>query len=158
MSIIVDGFDHSENFQVTDFLDGNQSILNWLAATKAANPDAGRRVNDDHVCSGNSVTDGAKQRFYRSLIPFLAQGDGGELLTGFGCESHMDGQFLPAPTDMLDWYDTIGQIGGPEFTVRVTEFDVDNIGPHNLELYADFLRDTLIAAYSSPSADGFLMW
>ena len=30
---------------------------------------------------------------------------------------------------------------------QVTEFDVDNIGPHDLELYADYLRDTLIAAY-----------
>ena len=63
----------SENVQVTNFLDGNQSILQWLAATKAANPGAGRRVNDDHVCSGNSVTDGAKQAFYSSLIPLLAQ-------------------------------------------------------------------------------------
>jgi xylan 1,4-beta-xylosidase len=148
-----------ENSQIIQFLEqGNQTILRWLAATKKANPGAGRRVNDDHVCTGNSAVDAGKQSFYSSLIPFLAQQDGGGLLTGFGCESHLDGQFLPAPTDMLAWYDKIGQLGGPGFTVRVTEFDIDNIGPQDTQLYADFLRDSLIAAYSSAAADGFLMW
>ena len=52
---------------------------------------------------------------------------------------------------MLKWYEKIGQIGGPNFTVRVTEFDVDNIGPHDSELYADFLRDTHCSLFVTSS-------
>jgi endo-1,4-beta-xylanase len=53
---------------------------------------------------------------------------------------------------MIGWYDWVASLG---LTVRVTEFDIVNVDE---AMYADYLRDTLIAAYSSAGADGFLMW
>lgn len=200
------------NPQIVDFLGvGNGSMLKWLAAANASNPSAGRRINEDRVCSAffdidspqqvrlrrrtvrfqgctqNSLSTAPKlyqllglphfcaiavtdkrlfifacsrptltkltrtQAYYKEMLPWMAQTAPG-LLTGLGCESHLDGTVLPAPTDMLGWYEWAGTLG---LTVRVTEFDVVNADD---ALYADYLRDTLIALYSSPSADGFLMW
>eukprot|EP00039_Didymoeca_costata_P021172 m.343650 g.343650 ORF g.343650 m.343650 type:complete len:624 (-) comp23108_c0_seq1:185-2056(-) len=141
-----------ENTAIGNFLgNGNASILKWLNATAQANPNAGRRVNDDRVCSALSDIALQEQNFYKELIKWLVA-EGGDLLTGFGCESHVNDGLLPGPEAMLEWYNFISSLG---VSIRVTEFDMVT---KDVQLYADYLRDTLIAVYSSPGADGFLMW
>lgn len=122
------------NDQIVNFLSpdfpagqGNISLIKWLAATHAANPAAGRRINDAYVCAAVTDADSATQAYYKELLPWLMKNpamkaaDGTQLLTGFGCESHLVGSLLPAPTDMMKWYEWFGSMN---LTVRVTEFDV----------------------------------
>lgn len=157
------------NVAIVDALQaGNTSILRWLNATRAANPSAGRRINDEGVCSGLPALDGSKMAFYdRYLAWLLANGDPG-LLTGVGCESHLREGSLPGPEALIARYNQLAGLhpsrggaaaardaGGAAWTIRVTEFDIVT---GDLQLYADYLRDLLIAAYSTAAVDGFLMW
>jgi hypothetical protein len=50
------------NPEIVRFLGvGNTSLLRWLAATKGANPAAGRRLNEDRVCSAFFDIDSPQQ-------------------------------------------------------------------------------------------------
>lgn len=156
------------NVAISDALrEGNEPVLWWLNATRRANPTAGRRINDDKICTGIPAFEGAELDFYDSYLGWLLR-NGPGLLTGVGCESHLQGTMLPGPEAVMARYRALAalmpaaaadksgaSVGAAPWSVRVTEFDVVT---DDLQLYADYLRDALIAAYSTEVVDGFLMW
>jgi endo-1,4-beta-xylanase len=72
---------------------------------------------------------------------------------GIGIQGHFHSGSLVAPEEMLRVSDRFASLVP---ALMLTEWDVMTNGDE--ELQADYLRDTLLAAYSHPAYRGFLMW
>jgi endo-1,4-beta-xylanase len=72
-------------------------------------------------------------------------------LEGIGLQAHF-GLKLTPPAELLTRFADFGKFGVP---LAITEFDVNT---SNESLQADYLRDFMTVAFSSPNVDSFLMW
>ncbi|RYD19349.1 MAG: hypothetical protein EOP88_19310, partial [Verrucomicrobiaceae bacterium] len=72
---------------------------------------------------------------------------------GLGNQAHFHSSFLPSPEELLKVTDRFATVVPKQV---ITEFDVVTNGDD--ELAADYLRDSLIACFSHPAYDGFLLW
>jgi len=77
----------------------------------------------------------------------------GVRVDGLGNQAHFDSSFLPSPEDLLRVTDRFAAVVPKQV---VTEFDIAAHGDDALA--ADYLRDCLIACFSHPAYDGFLLW
>ncbi len=72
---------------------------------------------------------------------------------GLGNQAHFQCSFLPSPEDLLRVTDRFTAVVPKQV---VTEFDIVANGDEPLA--ADYLRDSLIACFSHPAYDWFLLW
>ena len=77
----------------------------------------------------------------------------GVRVDGLGNQAHFHCSFLPSPEDLLRVTDRFTAVVPKQV---VTEFDIVANGDDSLA--ADYLRDSLIACFSHPAYDGFLLW
>jgi endo-1,4-beta-xylanase len=77
----------------------------------------------------------------------------GVRVDGFGNQAHFHSSFLPSPDYLLEVTDRFAAVVPKQV---VTEFDIVTNGDDALA--ADYLRDCLIACFSHPAYDGFLLW
>ena len=77
----------------------------------------------------------------------------GVRVDGLGNQAHFHCNFLPSPEDLLRVTDRFTAVVPKQV---VTEFDIVANGDDPLA--ADYLRDCLIACFSHPAYDGFLLW
>jgi len=71
---------------------------------------------------------------------------------GLGLHSHYGGD-LKMPTEQIALYDKLAERYGKR--LKITEFSCDKSGE---AVTANFLRDTMIAAFAEENMDGFLFW
>jgi GH35 family endo-1,4-beta-xylanase len=103
-------------------------------------------VNEDRVFHA-----GFQQEYYFTCVKELV--DGGTPPDGIGIQGHFHSGSLVPPTEILRVSDRFAALVP---ALMLTEWDVMTNGDEQLQ--ADYLRDTLIAAYSHPAYRGFLMW
>ena len=72
---------------------------------------------------------------------------------GLGNQAHFHASGLPSPEEMLAVTDRFAEIVPVQ---QITEYDIDSAGDESLA--ADFTRDALIACFSHPAYNGFLLW
>lgn len=77
----------------------------------------------------------------------------GVRVDGLGNQAHFHSSFLPGPEYLLEVTDRFAKVVPKQV---ITEFDVVTQGDG--ELAADYLRDCLIACFSHPAYDAFLLW
>ena len=77
----------------------------------------------------------------------------GVRVDGLGNQAHFHCSFLPSPEDLLRVTDRFTAVVPKQV---VTEFDI--VANDDDALAADYLRDSLIACFSHPAYDGFLLW
>lgn len=77
----------------------------------------------------------------------------GVRVDGLGNQAHFHSSFLPSPEELLRVTDRFAAVVPKQV---ITEFDVATNGDESLA--ADYLRDSLIACFSHPAYDGFLLW
>ncbi|MES2474817.1 MAG: endo-1,4-beta-xylanase [Verrucomicrobiota bacterium] len=77
----------------------------------------------------------------------------GVRVDGLGNQAHFHSSYLPSPEYLLEVTDRFAKVVPKQV---ITEFDVVTLGDE--ELAADYLRDCLIACFSHPAYDGFLLW
>ncbi|RYD25035.1 MAG: hypothetical protein EOP87_25125, partial [Verrucomicrobiaceae bacterium] len=77
----------------------------------------------------------------------------GVKVDGLGNQAHFHSSFLPSPEELLQVTDHFAAVVPKQV---ITEFDVVTNGDDALA--ADYLRDSLIACFSHPAYDGFLLW
>lgn len=77
----------------------------------------------------------------------------GVRVDGLGNQAHFSSSFLPSPEELLQVTDRFAKVVPKQV---VTEFDIVTHGDE--ELAADYLRDCLIACFSHPAYDGFMLW
>lgn len=72
---------------------------------------------------------------------------------GLGNQAHIHCSYLPTPEDILRITDRFASVVPKQV---ITEYDLVSNGDE--QLAADYLRDCLIACFSHPAYDGFLLW
>jgi endo-1,4-beta-xylanase len=77
----------------------------------------------------------------------------GVRVDGLGNQAHFHSSFLPSPEELLRVTDRFAAVVPKQV---ITEFDVATNGDELLA--ADYLRDSMIACFSHPAYDGFLLW
>ncbi|MEM8872660.1 MAG: endo-1,4-beta-xylanase [Planctomycetota bacterium] len=141
------------NHDVMDIL-GDEVMAEWFeaadeAATAAGADDTKWYINDWGILAAGGSTNTPHHQRYYEIIQMLL--NAGAPIDGVGVQGHF-GYSLTAPETQLAIYDRIAEFG---LAIKVTEYDLD---VDDDQLQADFLRDTLIAAYSHEDVDGFLVW
>ena len=135
------------NHDVMDVL-GNDVMVEWFKAARAADPRVKLFINDYSILAGAGL-DLAHQDHYEKTIRFLI--DQGAPLDGIGMQGHFGRQLTP-PTRMLAILDRFAALGKE---IEVTEFDVDTTDE---PLLADFTRDFYTTVFSHPAVKGILTW
>ncbi len=103
-------------------------------------------INEDQLFRPGKQQDGT----YELLEKLKRQG---VRVDGLGNQAHFHCSYLPSPEDLLRVTDRFTAVVPKQV---VTEFDVVTNGDEGLA--ADYLRDSMIACFSHPAYDGFLLW
>jgi GH35 family endo-1,4-beta-xylanase len=140
----------NEPFDNHDLMDlfGEDVMVEWFKAARAADPSAKLFINDYAILSGGGGNT-AHRDHYQKTIAFLLERRAP--LDGIGMQGHF-GTALTSPEQLLEILDRFAKFGK---TIWVTEYDVD---VDDETLAADFTRDFYTALFSHPSVGGILMW
>ena len=103
-------------------------------------------INEDQVFRPGRQQD----EFYECVKDLIARGARPD---GLGNQAHFHSSFLPGAEEMLRVSDRFAALVP---NLELTEFDVNTNGDE--ELQADWLRDTLIMAYSHPAYSAMMLW
>jgi endo-1,4-beta-xylanase len=123
---------------------GEDEMAAQFKRAKQLEPNAKMFLND----FGNLGEGNLDVEFKRIIARMLALG---APLEGIGLQAHFGTQ-LTAPAEVASRLEDFGKFGLP---LAITEFDVNMF---NEALQADYLRDFLTVAFSSPKVESFLMW
>lgn len=77
----------------------------------------------------------------------------GVRVDGLGNQGHFSSTFLPSPEELLRITTRFEAVVPKQV---ITEFDITTNGDESLA--ADYLRDCLVACFSHPAYDGFMLW
>jgi GH35 family endo-1,4-beta-xylanase len=103
-------------------------------------------INEDQLFRPGPQQDGT----FRLLEKLRREG---VRVDGLGNQAHFNSSFLPSPAELLRVTDRFAAVVPRQV---VTEFDIVTRGDE--QLAADYLRDCLIACFSHPAYDGFMLW
>jgi GH35 family endo-1,4-beta-xylanase len=103
-------------------------------------------INEDRVFNAGFQ----QENYYECVQELVAEGAAPD---GIGIQGHFHSGSLVPPAEILRVSDRFAALVP---ALMLTEWDVMTNGDEQLQ--ADYLRDTLIAAYSHPAYRGFLMW
>jgi endo-1,4-beta-xylanase len=123
---------------------GEDEMAAQLKRVKQLEPTARLFLND----YGNLGEGDLDVEFKRIIARMIALG---APLEGIGLQAHF-GLKLTPPAELLTRLADFGKFGVP---LAITEFDVN---ANNDQLQADYLRDFMTIAFSSPNVNSFLMW
>ncbi len=128
---------------------GTEDIYtDWFNWAHEADPNALLYLNEYSIINGGG-NDLQSQEKYKEIIERLI--DQGAPLDGLGVQGHMGANFT-APARVLEILDDFGQYNLP---ISITEYDASGATD---EIAADYMRDILIASFSHPAMQNFLMW
>jgi len=140
----------NEPYSSHDALDlcGPDAMDRWFTLAHQADPGARLMTNDFGILSAGGRDAPHQQNYEDHIKKLLADG---APLGGIGLQGHFDSDLTP-PTKILAILDRFARFGKP---IEITEFDL-NVADEGLQ--ADFTRDFLIAAFSHPAVNAFVMW
>ncbi len=133
----------SDNKRLSNVL-GEDEMAAQLRRAKVLDPVTKMYLND-----ANNLGEGRSDVEYKRIIARMIAL--GAPLEGIGLQGHFGYQLTP-PAELFTRLTGFGQFGLP---LAITEFDVNMF---NEQLQAEYLRDFLTVAFSSPKVDSFLMW
>lgn len=135
----------------TDIWDkiGWQSFADCFRWAKEADPDALLCYNDYNIT--NEAQSGSG---YRAKVEVRIQYllDHGAPVGVLGDQAHMSAPLTPIDRVLAIWDDWAAKFKKP---IEVTEYD---LGVKDDKVHGDYSRDYLIAAFSHPRVEGFIMW
>ena len=123
---------------------GEDEMAAQFKRAKQLEPNAKAFIND----YGNLGEGDLDVEYKRIIARMIALG---APLEGIGLQSHF-GLKLTPPEELFNRLEDFGKFGLP---LAITEFDIDM---SNEQLQADYLRDFMTIAFSSPRVNNFLMW
>ena len=103
-------------------------------------------INEDQLFRPGKQQD----KTYELLAKLKSEG---VRVDGLGNQAHFNSSFLPSPDELLRVTDRFTAVAPKQV---ITEYDISTKGDEPLA--ADYLRDSLIACFSHPAYDGFLLW
>jgi len=140
----------NEPFDNHDLMDlfGDDVMVEWFKAARAADPNAKLFINDYAILSGGGG-DTPHRDHYEKTIKFLI--DHGVPFDGIGMQGHF-GAALTGPEDLLQLLDRYAKLGKQ---IWITEYDVEL---EDEALAGQFTRDFYTTLFSHPAVGGILMW
>lgn len=126
---------------------GEDRIRGWFEAAKNAAPEADLYVNEMQILGD----DNAQYRKFTKIVEGMVQN--GVPFDGVGLQGHF-GSVPAGPEAFLEQLKHFAAMGGGK-KVALTEYDMTS---SDEALQADFLRDLMIACYSLPEFQSFIMW
>jgi len=136
-----------DNHDLMDIL-GEDVMVEWFKAARAADPGAKLFINDYAILSGGGGTTPHRDNYER-VIKLLI--DKGAPLDAIGMQGHFEST-LTGPEDLLKLLDRYAKLGK---RIWITEYDV---GVDDEQLAAQFTHDFYTTLFSHPAVDGILMW
>ena len=131
-----------------DALGSDDIYADALKWTAEADPNARLFLNENNIITDGGLKKTSREQ-YKALIEKLAAVDAP--LHGIGVQGHM-GATLTAPQTLLNILDEFQAYG---LDISITEYDAVGV---NEALAADYMRDILIAVFSHPAVNSFIMW
>lgn len=129
--------------KITDRI-GEDTVAAWFRLAHEASPQTRLYLNENDVLAAGGKADHL-ERMARDLIAM------GAPLHGIGFQAHF--HWAPTPPElMLKTFDRFGALG-----VKLAVTEADFAGPDE-GLFADQFRDLLIASFSHPDVEAFLIW
>jgi endo-1,4-beta-xylanase len=136
-----------DNHDLMDLL-GEDVMVDWFKAARAADPAAQLFINDYAILSGGGGTTPHRDNYER-VIKLLI--DKGAPLDGVGMQGHF-GSSLTGPEDVLRLLDRYAKLGKQ---IWITEYDIDI---DDEALAGQFTRDFFTTLFSHPAVGGIVMW
>lgn len=136
-----------DNHDLMDLL-GEEVMVDWFKAARAADPQAKLFINDYAILSGGGGSTPHRDNYERVIKLLIEKG---APLDGIGMQGHF-GSSLTGPEDLLKLLDRYAKLGKQ---IWVTEYDVDL---EDEALAAQFTRDFYTTLFSHPAVGGILMW
>lgn len=137
-----------QNRDIEHALGSKNIFADCLKWAELADPHARLIMNENDILTNGGLNDVALDTFKRTLVELLHEG---APLYGVGMQSHMGAHFTP-PESLLHIFDEIADLG---LAISITEFDA--VGADE-QVAAEYMRDILIATFSHPSVQNFVMW
>jgi endo-1,4-beta-xylanase len=138
--------DFADAFKGTPgYATGRELYVDIFQKVKALNPKVRAYINEAHITNFY-----AKNDVFKSIVTDIVKGGG--VIDGVGFQAHF--RYMIPPEEMLRHYEEYHQITGGK--IRITEYDNETLASDTL--HAAYFRDLLIATFSYPHSDGFLMW
>jgi hypothetical protein len=120
---------------------GKEEMAQWFKIAHEVDPKVILMLNE------NSLESGRKVEHVLSEVKFLrAQG---APIGGIGTQAHVSASSIP---QIIANWQRLAQLGLP---MKITEYDT--VTPDD-ELQGEFMRDLMIAWFSLPQSDAFIMW
>ena len=116
---------------------GDKAVAEWFILAKNIDPDVKIYINEYNF----------KPAFTEALNTFRQYG---APIDGIGIQSHYSNP--TNPQKILSQMDAMAELASE---IKLSEYDFDT---DDAQLQADFTRDIIIAAYSHPACNGFIMW
>src|SRR6478609_4239347 len=136
-----------DNHDLMDIL-GEDVMVDWYRAARAADPSAKLFINDYAILSGGPG-DTPHRDNYERVIKLLV--DKGAPFDGIGMQGHF-GSALTGPEDVLKLLDRYAKFGKQ---IWITEYDIDI---DDEALAGQFTRDFYTTLFSHPAVGGIVMW
>lgn len=136
-----------DNHDLMDLL-GEDVMVDWFKAARAADPAAQLFINDYAILSGGGGTTPHRDNYER-VIKLLI--DKGAPVDGVGLQGHF-GSSLTGPEDILKLLDRYAKLGKQ---IWITEYDIDI---DDEALAGQFTRDFFTTLFSHPAVGGIVMW
>lgn len=143
----------NEAFQNTELWEklGWDEFANVYKIAREVDPNVKLAYNDYNISNENQnpLVNSYQRVRVAELIQLLRKE--GASIDVYGDQAHM-GLPLTAPARMVEIWQEVAKLGLP---IEITEFDV---GVINDEIHGQYVEDTLIAAFSVPQVETFMMW
>lgn len=124
---------------------GDAIAADWLKFAKEAEPNAKLYINETQILGLDAPVIGKFSNFLQAMK------DQGAPLDGVGIQAH----FGSTPVSPMKFYDQLTHFTQYANEIAITEFDMNS--PRE-DIQAQFTRDILIAAFSHPNVQSFMMW
>lgn len=121
---------------------GDEAVAKWFKWTRES-------LGEDADLYYNEADDVWTEAYLKRVDGLVELGTD---FDGLGLQSHYGGD-LKMPTEQIALYDKLAERYGKR--LKITEFSCDKSGE---AVTANFLRDTMIAAFAEENMDGFLFW
>lgn len=135
------------NDQIMEVL-GEDVMVEWFRAARAADPEAKLYINDYGILSAGGI-DRRHQDHYHETIRMLIEK--GAPIEGIGMQGHF-GSHLTPPERLWEILDRFAELG---LEIQITEFDINN---SDEMIQAAYTRDFLTAMFAHPAVKGVLTW
>lgn len=138
----------SHCLDLRDVFQTEDIYTDWMNWAYEADSNALMYINEYSIINGGG-NDSASRQKYKEIIERLI--NQGAPLRGLGVQGHM-GTTFTAPQKVLEILDDLAQYN---LDLSITEYDAADASE---EVAADYMRDILIASFSHPAMQNFLMW